>query len=910
MPEKKRLLLVGWDSADWKLINPLLKAGKLPGVRYLLQGGIQGNLTTLEPQLSPMLWTSIATGKMAYHHGVPGFTEVDPATQQIVPVSAATRKCKTVWEILADNDLKSHVVGWFATQGERDHQGCVVSNLFPHLRGVKEDQDPSEWPPPAPGTFWPEELAEELADFRVAPHEIPGDDVIRLFIPDAPKIDQDKDKRMHRLRAHLAEAYSVQAAATYLMEKQTDWDFMAVYFRALDEIKHMFMPYHPPQLPGLPNADFELYKGVVNATYEAHDMMLQRLIQLAGPETAIVLISDHGFHSDHLRPRFTPRVPAGITVWHRPQGIIAARGPGLRQNESIYGARLLDITPTVLHYFGLPVGDDMEGRVLRDAFADNTKPRTIPTWEGEQKKERGTMSQAESEELLEQFVALGYIDKPDQDPSKAAESTERENKWNLARACLYGGEEEQALALLEDCHAALPDRGDYAHMLARCQSHLGLYDEAEATLEGLLEKFGKKDKAHLLRARIATEKKNHRQALEHLQAVEAELPEDIEVLLPLARTWLALRNWEQAETTAKKVIEKDPENASARFVLARIYLHQNTEAATQTAQEYALEGIGYQFGNARGHFQLGVSLFRQEKFEEAVTALANSLRLDRTLAPAYRYLAQAFRALDREEEAMQCDIERQMHRQQASEGRAKRLQRLRKETAERAAERARIEAAKPKKEEIDEKDAKDVPPMDFILVSGLPRSGTSLMMQMLDAGGLDIMTDQQREADDDNPKGYYEWEEIRQLPRNPRLIEKAEGKVVKVISALLPHLPPKHRYQIIFMRRPVDQVVSSQHTMITNRGKSVKTDPEHLMKNQERHVQQVLERLGQSSQVELLEVDYPDLVQNPQNWIERLREFLGSAQLTETDEMAAVVDPKLYRNRGEKTPEAPASPSS
>lgn len=901
MPVKKRLLLVGWDSADWKLINPLLKAGKLPGVRYLLQGGIQGNLTTLEPQLSPMLWTSIATGKMAYHHGVPGFTEVDPATQQIVPVSAATRKCKTVWEILADNELKSHVVGWFATQGERDHKGCVVSNLFPHLRGVKEDQDPSEWPPPAPGTFWPEELAAELADFRVAPHEIPGDSVLRLFIPNAPEIDQDKDKRMHRLRAHLAEAYSVQAAATYLMEKQPDWDFMAVYFRALDEIKHIFMPYHPPQMAGLPDADFEMYKGVVNATYEAHDMMLQRLIQLAGPDTAIVLISDHGFHSDHLRPRFTPRVPAGITVWHRPQGVLAARGPGLRQNESIYGARLLDITPTVLHYFDLPVGEDMEGRVLRDAFTDNAKPRSVPTWESGQKKERGTMTQEESEELLEQFVALGYIDKPDQDASKAAESTERENKWNLARACLYGGEEEQALALLEECHAAIPERSDYAHMLARCQSHLGLYDEAEATLEGLLDKFGKKEKAHLLRARIATERKDHHKALEHLQAVEAELPEDNEVLLPLARTWLALRNWEQAEATAKKVIERDPENAAARFILARIYLHQNTEAATQTAQEYALEGIGYQFGNARGHFQLGVSLFRQEKFEEAVTALANSLRLDRTLAPAYRYLALAFRALDREEEAVQCDIERQVHRQQASEGKAKRLQRLRKESAERAAERARIEASKPKKDESDEKAAEDVPAMDFVLVSGLPRSGTSLMMQMLEAGGMKIMTDQQRQADDDNPKGYYEWEEIRQLPRNPRLIEKAEGKVVKVISALLPHLPPKHRYKIIFMRRPASEVVRSQHTMITNLGKTVKTDAEHLEKNQERHVQQLLERFAKSPQIELLEVDYPQLVQAPQDWVERLREFVSPEKLPNVAAMAEVVDPSLYRNRG-KTP--------
>jgi len=895
MPAKKRLLLVGWDSADWKLIHPLLKDGKLPGVRWLLEGGVQGNLTTLEPQLSPMLWTSIATGKMAYHHGVHGFTEVDPVSGQIVPVSAATRRCKTVWEILAENDLTSHVVGWFATQGERGHRGCVVSNLFPHLRGVKEDSDPADWPPPPAGTFWPETLAEKLNELRVAPHEIPGDSVLRLFIPDAPKIDQDKDKRMHRLRAHLAEAYSVQSAATWLMEAEPEWDFMAVYFRALDEIKHMFMPYHPPKLPGLPDADFGFYQGVVNATYEAHDMMLQRLIQLAGPETTVMLISDHGFHSDHLRPRFTPRVPAGITVWHRPQGVFAARGPGIGTGDSIYGARLLDITPTVLHYFGLPVGADMEGRVLRDAFTDDAKPRTIPTWESGETKERGTLSREDSEALIDQFVALGYIDAPDKDPGVAAEGTERENKWNLARACLYGGQEEQALALLEECHAAIPERGDYAHLLARCQSHLGLLDEAEATLEGLLEKFGKKDKAHLLRARIATERKDHRKALEHLQAVQAELPEDIEVLLPLARTWLALREWEQAEATAKQVIERDPENAAARFVLARIALHQPGGEAALRAQEYALEGIGYQFGHARGHFQLGVALFRQEKWEEATTALGNSLRLDRTLSPAYRYLAMTLRQLGRLEEATACDVERHALRREVKEAKPKRLRRLRQESKARAEERAKREAAKPKREQP--QDAKDARAMEFVLVSGLPRSGTSLMMQMLDAGGMDIMTDAKREADNDNPRGYYEWEDIRQLPRNPRIIEQAEGKVVKVVSALLPHLPPRHTYKILFMKRPVSEVVRSQHTMITNHGKSVKTDAAHLEKQQDMHVGQILERLGKAPQIKLLEVAYPELVAQPAGWIDKIRTFIGEDRLPHREAMAAAVDPKLYRNR-------------
>lgn len=90
---------VGWDSADWKIIDDLLEEGGMDGIRSLMNGGNHGNLATLEPQLSPMLWTSIATGKMAYHRGVEGFTEVDPVSGQIVPVSATSRKCKTLWKL-------------------------------------------------------------------------------------------------------------------------------------------------------------------------------------------------------------------------------------------------------------------------------------------------------------------------------------------------------------------------------------------------------------------------------------------------------------------------------------------------------------------------------------------------------------------------------------------------------------------------------------------------------------------------------------------------------------------------------------------------------------------------------------------------------------------------------------------
>ena len=253
-----------------------------------------------------------------------------------------------------------------------------------------------------PGTYWPEDLAETMNELRVSPHEI-DEEILQPFLPAGHKIDQSRDRRLKNLREHLAEAYSVQSAATHVMDSDPEWDFMAIYYRAIDEISRHFMHYHPPQMAGIPDDDFEIYQHVVNATYRAHDMMLQVLLQKAGPDTTVILVSDHGFHSDHLRPKFTPRVPAGITVWHRNQGVLLAKGPGIKPDSQVYGSRLLDVAPTILHAFGLPVGDDMEGRVLAELFQENTPVETIPTWEDPDgaTHNRGSLTEEESQALLE-----------------------------------------------------------------------------------------------------------------------------------------------------------------------------------------------------------------------------------------------------------------------------------------------------------------------------------------------------------------------------------------------------------------------------------------------------------------------------------------------------------------------------
>src|SRR5664279_1205341 len=129
-PTGGKVLLVGWDAADWEMIDPLIERNQMPALARLLKGGVRGNLATIQPVLSPMLWTSIATGKRADKHGICGFTEPLPDGTGIGPVRSTSRKCKAFWNILSQNELRSNVVGWFATDPPEPINGVMITDQF------------------------------------------------------------------------------------------------------------------------------------------------------------------------------------------------------------------------------------------------------------------------------------------------------------------------------------------------------------------------------------------------------------------------------------------------------------------------------------------------------------------------------------------------------------------------------------------------------------------------------------------------------------------------------------------------------------------------------------------------------------------------------------------------------------
>ena len=185
----------------------------------------------------------------------------------------------------------------------------------------------------------------------------------------------------------------------------------------------------------------------------------------------------------------------------------------------------------------------------------------------------------------------------------------------------------------------------------------------------------------------------------------------------------------------------------------------------------------------------------------------------------------------------------------------------------------------------------------IIIVSGLPRSGTSMMMRMLAEGGLSILTDELRRPDDDNPNGYFELEVVRQLKQgNFAWLKESNGRVVKVISALLEYLPQEYQYKIIFMERDAGETLASQKKMLDHRGQESKLSDDEMERQFHQHLSAMKPWLVRQPNMDVLYVNYNALMAEPKPFCEKVIEFLG-LPLNE-NQMLAVPDGQLYRNRG------------
>ncbi|MGB3541361.1 alkaline phosphatase family protein [Rubrivirga sp.] len=633
MPDRiaNRVLLIGWDAADWKVISPLLDAGKMPALASLVERGVMGNLATLEPPFSPMLWTSIATGHTADRHGILHFVQPDETGTGIRPVLGTSRTAKALWNVLHQSGMRSNVVGWWPSHPAEPIRGAMVSNFFQ-----------TETPPP--GTVHPPDLEDVLLDLRVGVKELTGNHLVP-FLPDLAEIDQIQDPRPLAVARAISDSASIHAAATYLMET-TDWDLTAVYFDAIDHLGHGFMRYHPPQLPGVTDDDFRLYRHVIEAGYRFHDMMLGQLLAQTDDDTAVILLSDHGFYSDHLRPREVPRhVPAGAATEHRPFGVLAMAGPGIRRDQRVNGAGLLNIAPTVLTLLGLPVGADMPGAPLVQAFETPPPFETIPSWDDREGADGSHPEGARADpwsdlEAVHQLVGLGYIDLETSDADAAAAAA-RDASFNLARVYDSTGRVEQSIPHYESVlEAESPHRDYYALALARAYLAVGRIEDALRVVEVYDGDTRFPIEVALLRSDLEVARGSHDAALDILASLPTSSAGSPEVHLRRADLYMRLGRIEDASDAFEAVLALDPDNARAYNGRAVVAIQRKDY---QAAADAALEAVARLYHFPLAHFHYGVAMLRLGWADRAEDAFTVCLQQRPGFALAHRWLARIYK---------------------------------------------------------------------------------------------------------------------------------------------------------------------------------------------------------------------------------------------------------------------------
>ena len=924
--KKRRLLLVGWDAADWKVINPLMDRGEMPNLARLVQNGVIGNIATLNPPYSPMLWTSIATGKRPTKHGVHGFSEPAPDGVSIRPVSSLSRKVKAVWNILNQSGLTPGVVGWWPSHPAEPISGVMVSDFFSK---AGEGPDPAAL---VPGSVHPKNRRDRLAELRITPMDLPGE-AIRMFAPRYDLVDQDKDKRIHTLAKLIAEAMNVHAAATEVLE-HLDWDFAGIYYDAIDHFSHAFMGYHPPRLPWIREKDFDVFSPVIDNAYRFHDAMLGRLLELAGPETTVLLLSDHGFHPDEHRLASTPAEAAGPAMEHRHFGIFCLSGPGILKDERIYGASLLDITPTVLHLFGLPVGRDMDGKVLVNALEPGGPPvEYIDSWEavpgeaGMLDREAG-LDPVAAAESMKQLVALGYIAPPKEDVATQMAETLTELKYNLARSHDDAGHPEEAVPLYREMLANNPAEHRAAECLFGSLAALDRLDEAEellASFDDAAPKAAEAAKQELARRReikpdadldnvqSPKDKRDHFErrklveqasgcvplrALLHLRletvrgreeasALAFErlvaICDDLGVRMPamiLAENFAKSGKNEEALQWVEEALNRDGENFAALGLAAR--LHARLERWPEVV-EFAARSLGLVYFQPGMHFLLGLAQLKQSQYEAAEQTLRVALHQAPGYVEARQTLADLYLEQGRIPDAA---IQRALADRQLAlrDSNAAPRPQAAQETTTRARFTERTPPPSPE------------PNRDIVIVTGLPRSGTSMMMQAVTAGGVEALTDGLRAPDEDNPRGYFEFEPATRLRSDKTWLPRARGKVVKLVLPLIPYLPANETYRIIISQRNLKEVARSQSRMLerlerTSQAAALSAD--ELERAYLSHEEEVRRWLAARPTVGVLALAYDETLGNPATAARRIAEFL--ARPFDVAAAAEAVVPSLRR---------------
>ncbi len=596
----ERLLLVGWPSAEWSTLHRLLDAGGLPFLGRLIERGCSGGLAATLPFEPAALWTTLATGLLPDRHGVTSGQEVRPDGGGVQPVGRRSWRAPAFWETLEREGLRTACVAWPGTAPADRWPGRHVDEDFGRPSGA----DFATWAMPAHAVA-PAVLREELAGLRVHPADDAGM-YLRAMLPRASEVPSD-DRRPIALAYALAQTATTHAVATHLATTRPD--VLCVCYGLLGQVKAATTPEDEQPDSAL--------AGLADRVYGFLDLMLGRLIELAGDATTVMVVSPDGLPAYRMAP---------------PHGLLVAAGPGIAPDTTFQGTSVADVAPTILARFGLAVPTD--GRPIAQLAPSTSALRHVGT-------EAVSEAHAATDPALD-LIALGYEDRIAPDQALAIERADVARLLNLAEAQMTRGTHEAAAGTLEMLLRRQPRHVSGLQRLAQCRALLGDPEACQPIGQALLEIDPSQPWGHLVLGVWCVLTEDHAAADAHL-ARARELGTAIpQVLARLGGIELLRYRHEAAAALFDEALLIEPTLTEALYGLGVARANLADWPAAETALRRAIQ---LQYFQPRAHLLLGRAVGAQGRWRDAVGALEAALAQQPGLPEGAELLDRARQAL-------------------------------------------------------------------------------------------------------------------------------------------------------------------------------------------------------------------------------------------------------------------------
>jgi hypothetical protein len=421
-----RFLLFAVDAANWDVMTPMIEDGELPTIARLTREGSFGILKTGVPIQSPQMWTSVATGVTPEKHGITRFVAEVPGTDREVPVTSNMRKVKAFWNILSERGVSVGIVGWWPSWPAEEVNGFMIAQRAWPVNwsrhgipfGAARDESGHLLVQDFPGRSYPEDLYEEFEPFIVTEEDVTVEELDAFF---GDSRFTDPARQFHARWVYAKDRTFADGGLALL--RRFDPDVFAVYFQGTDVVAHYYWGYQTDMGFRVAPADEEMYGRVVRNYYRFIDGVIARYLDEVGEDCAVLIVADHGFETKpDLKVRWERgekirTVEGGKDVpWdHGVDGAYIFRGRGIRAGYRGEEASVVDVTPTMLAYLGLPVARDMDGAPLTGLFEEeflaSNPVEYIDTYEtGGPRGDEAPIESPMDEGLKEKLRALGYID--------------------------------------------------------------------------------------------------------------------------------------------------------------------------------------------------------------------------------------------------------------------------------------------------------------------------------------------------------------------------------------------------------------------------------------------------------------------------------------------------------------------